>query len=257
MPARLRLGLFPFLNTQPLAAGLADDSEIELVIDVPSRIADRFRAGELDLALVPSFEAATLDAPILESICIASDGAVETVILHHRVELNEVRSLAVDEASRTSAALSKILIAQASGSLPKTLPFRPNSGEAPSADAVLVIGDPAFTFKQAGYRALDLGLAWKQQQSLPFVFAVMVAKSASQEISERIRRANLRGLETAATIARSYNSGVDAVRAEHYLRRTIRYDLGPREKEGLTRFRLLALTYGLLPSAKEFQFHAL
>ena len=104
MALPLRIGLFPYLNSQPLIFGLSTESAVELVVDLPSRIADRFRAGELDLAMVPSFEAATLGAPILDSVCIASDGPVETVTLHHRVALQEVKTLAADEASRTSAA---------------------------------------------------------------------------------------------------------------------------------------------------------
>jgi len=65
MTLPLRVGLFPYLNVQPLIHGLSADSEVELVIGLPSRIADRFRNHELDLAMVPSFDAATLDPPIL------------------------------------------------------------------------------------------------------------------------------------------------------------------------------------------------
>ena len=138
--------LFPFLNVQPIVHGLRDRRDIEVVLDLPSRIADRFRTGELDLAMVPSFEAATMKTSVLDSICIASDGPVETVLLHHRVPLREVRTLALDEASRTSAALSKILIAEASGHLPKTTMFSPHSGDTPATDAILVGSGTALTW---------------------------------------------------------------------------------------------------------------
>lgn len=258
MKSRLRIGLFPYLNVQPLVAGLRDEHGFEITIDVPSRIADRFRAEELDLAMVPSFEAATLHAPVLDSVCIASDGAVETVLLHHRVPLAQVKTLRLDVASRTSAALAKILIAETSGRVPETSLFSPHEPEAATADAFLVIGDPAFVYERAGFARLDLGAEWKRRQALPFVFAVMVGKGRGLEarVSARLRDALERGLAEAPSIAASYNSGVDPARALRYLRNVIRYDLGRREKEGLARFYRLAQDKGLLTQAKELEFHA-
>lgn len=260
MTSPLRVGLFPYLNVQPLVHGLSGQPDIELVLDLPSRISDLFRSGDLDLAMIPSFEAATLNAPVIDSLCIASDGPVETVVLHHRVPLNEVRTLALDEASRTSAALSKILIRQASGRLPITSRFSVHSKDAPETDAILVIGDPAFRFARAGYEALDLGQEWKRQRDLPFVFALMVAGPKAlwfPGLIPRLRRALKTGLAAAPTIAGSYNSGVDATRAERYMRSVIRYDLGPREKGALSLFYVLAQENGLLESVKELQFHAI
>ena len=259
MAPALRIGLFPYLNVQPLIFGLRANSDIEVVIDLPSRIADRFRRGELDLAMVPSFEAASLDAPVIDSICIASDGPVETVILHHRVPLDRVRKVALDEASRTSAALTKILIAQVSGQLPECVPFSSTASEGPDADAILVIGDPAFRFGREGFNRLDLGEAWRVRESLPFVFAVMVKQPRVREVglSARLLEATRRGLEAAPIIARSYNSGVDAARAEHYMRNVIRYELGRREKEGLALFYRRAQAGRLLGQVKELEFHAI
>ena len=259
MARPLRIGLFPYLNVQPLVHGLSGDPDVELAIDLPARIADRFRKHELDLAMVPSFEAATLDAPILGSACIASDGPVETVILHHRVPLERVETLAVDEASRTSAALARILIAEASGRLPQAVPFSPPAAQTPDTDAILVIGDPAFLFRADGFTRMDLGEEWRRRQGLPMVFAVMVKdpRTDADDLAGRIGRAKRRGLEAASAIARSYNSGVDAARAEHYLRHVIRYDLGEREKLGLALFHRLAQAKGLLAHVKELEFHAI
>ena len=259
MALPLRVGLFPYLNVQPLIHGLGGDPDVDLVIDLPSRIADRFRNHELDLAMVPSFEAATLDAAILGSVCIASDGPVETVTLHHRVPLEGVRTLAVDEASRTSAALAKILIAEASGDLPAATPFSPASARTPDADAIVVIGDPAFRWRAGGFTRMDLGGEWRKRQNLPFVFAVMVRDPGANAdgLAARVGEAKKRGLEAASTIARSYNSGVDAARAEHYLRHVIRYDLGEREKLGLALFHRLAQAKGLLGQVKELEFDAI
>jgi chorismate dehydratase len=257
MASPVRVGLFPYLNVQPIIHGLREEGDVQLVIDLPSRIADRFRNHELDLAMVPSFEAATLEAPVLTSVCIASDGPVETVALHHRVPLARVKTIAVDEASRTSAALARLLIAEDSNVLPLTSPFSPKSADTPEADAVLVIGDPAFHWKRPGFARLDLGEEWRRRRSLPFVFAVMVmGTSAPEGFAARLGQAAKRGVDAASLIASSYNSGVDPGRAEHYMRRVIRYDLGAREKEGLALFHRLAQARSLLGELKELRFHA-
>lgn len=258
MALPLRIGLFPYLNVQPLIHGLRSEIGFDLVIDLPSRIADRFQCGELDLAMVPSFEAPELGAPVLDSICIASEGAVETVLLHHRVPLAQVKTLALDTASRTSAALAKILIAEAAGRLPETRLFSPQNLETPDADAILVIGDPAFTWRREGYEALDLGHEWRERNALPFVFALMSVgeRARGRGMSKRLIRAIRAGQEAASTIASSYNSGVDSARAERYITKVIRYDLGPREKEGLALFYRQAQTHGLRTAQKELEFHA-
>ena len=259
MTSPLLIGLFPFLNVQPLVEGLRAEPGIEVVLDLPSRIAARFRAGELDAAMVPSFEAATMGAPVLDSICVASTGAVETVMLHHRVPLRNVRSLALDDASRTSAALARIMIAERNDAAPSVRSMRASEAAIADADALLLIGDPAFTFHRDGYAALDLGAAWFAEHGLPFVFALMVlgARGVEENVGAILRDARPRGLLRASHIAHSYNSGVDPARAERYLREVIRYDLGATEKEGLRLFYRLAQAKGLLGDVKELRFHGI
>src|SRR5438270_13134059 len=53
----IRIGAVNYLNTKPLICDLdvlAPDAE--LVLDVPSRLADRLAAGDLDVALIPVIE---------------------------------------------------------------------------------------------------------------------------------------------------------------------------------------------------------
>jgi chorismate dehydratase len=180
-------------------------------------------------------------------------------MLHHRRPLRDVRTLALDEASRTSAALASLMIVNESGRMPIVTPTRPKEAHTVDADAVLLIGDPAFNFHRDGFAALDLGEAWDLEHSLPFVFAVMVLGPRGHEsrLGSVLRWARTRGLESAAEVARSYDSGVDPVRSERYLREVIHYDLGEREKEGLSRFFRLAQVAGLLGDLKELRFDSI
>ena len=89
MATRLRVGAVSYLNAKPLYFGLADAApEVSLSMDVPSRLADRLAAGELDVALIPSVEylrGASLGYEIVPGIAIAARGAVRSVKLFSRV----------------------------------------------------------------------------------------------------------------------------------------------------------------------------
>ena len=57
MHASIRVGAVNYLNTKPLICDLERIApEAELILDVPSRLADRLADRELDVALIPVVE---------------------------------------------------------------------------------------------------------------------------------------------------------------------------------------------------------
>jgi len=96
----LRLGVVSYLNAVPLVHGLEADPRFVLVRDVPSRVAERLHAGEIDLGMIPSVEYAAGDYAIVPGIAIASRGPVRSVMLLHRGPLAHIRRVAVDTSSR-------------------------------------------------------------------------------------------------------------------------------------------------------------
>lgn len=246
---QLRFGLFPYLNVRPLLWGLRSDPRFFLVLDSPARVAERFRNGELDLAFVPSFEAASMGVPILDGLAIGSDGPVETVLLGARKPLSAVRRVALDEASRTSAALARVLIAEAAGAPPEVVAWRPDSEAIPkSADAALVIGDPAFRVRfPPGFTIYDLGEVWRGSTALPFVFAVIVARTEDigHAAAPAVRSALQAGLADLGASLAAHPHFVGPDRATRYLTHSIRYDFGAREHAGLTMFLGRARAWGL------------
>src|SRR5688572_122364 len=110
----MRIGAVNYLNSKPLVAGLAELApQVRLLFDLPSRLADSLAAGRLDVALIPSVEYfRTAGYSIVSDACVACQGPVLSVKLHFRVPPKEVRRVALDEGSRTSAALSQILLAE-------------------------------------------------------------------------------------------------------------------------------------------------
>jgi chorismate dehydratase len=149
----MRVGAVNYLNSKPLVHGLERLlPEVRLAYDLPSRLADSLAAGRLDVALIPSVELfRTVDYTIVSNACVACDGPVLSVKLFFRRPPDKVRSVALDEGSRTSAALTQILLAELHGVAPKWEPLPIGQGAASSrADAVLLIGDRAIGFEGHG-----------------------------------------------------------------------------------------------------------
>ncbi|HET7294969.1 MAG TPA: MqnA/MqnD/SBP family protein, partial [Vicinamibacteria bacterium] len=137
----LRLGVVCYLNVEPIVHGLRDDPRFQLVRDVPSRIAELLHAGEIDLGMIPSVEYARSDYAIVPEIAIASRGAVRSVVLLHERPLDEVRRVALDTSSRTSAALLRIVLRERLGREPEGVDMAPDpAAMLAAADAALVIG---------------------------------------------------------------------------------------------------------------------
>ncbi len=60
----LRLGVVSYLNAEPLVFGLDREPAVRLERDLPSRVAQRLHAGEVDLGMIPSIEYALGDYAI-------------------------------------------------------------------------------------------------------------------------------------------------------------------------------------------------
>ena len=125
MPSILRVGAVNYLNTKPLIERLTEFApDIELSLDLPSRLADQLAAGELDVGLIPVVEFFRGDGySFVPNIAIASRGPVLSVTLFSRVPWAEIRRVALDEGSRTSAALTQILLRKRYGVHPVVRPL--------------------------------------------------------------------------------------------------------------------------------------
>src|SRR5437016_13963284 len=101
MTTPVRVGAVNYLNTKPLIYNLeALAPEAELVLEVPSRLADLLAEGRLDVALIPVieyFRAGTYS--ILPNIAIASRGPVLSVTLFSRLPWTNIRRVALDVGS--------------------------------------------------------------------------------------------------------------------------------------------------------------
>ena len=98
--------------------------------------------------------------------------------LFSRVPWPSIRRIALDEGSRTSAALAQVLLRKKYSVKPDIVPLPlDRSAEEVEADAVLLIGDRAMHACLPGFRfAFDLGEEWDDWTGLPFVYAVWAVR---------------------------------------------------------------------------------
>ncbi len=255
-PGGLRVGAVQYLNSRPLVHGLSAVG-LDVRYDLPSRLADRLADGGLDVALIPAVEVfRAADYRIVSDACIGCRGPVMSVKLFFRTAPERVATLAVDEGSRTSATLARILLAERHGTHPRieTLPIGAGLADT-AADAVLLIGDraigPAGGPQGGGSFQLvwDLGDEWCRWTGLPFVFAVWAAPARVDvaAVAPLLSRARDSGVANLASIAAAEASahGLTLPQCLGYLRDNLHFHLGPMEHEALRLFRDKADALGL------------
>jgi chorismate dehydratase len=224
-------------------------------------LADDLITGKIDVGLIPSVEAfRDPDYEIISDACVATRGPVHSVKLYSRVHPGFIRTLALDEGSRTSAALARIMLAERFGVEPTRtqLPLGKTIADT-DADAVVVIGDRAmYPVSEEFDTVWDLGEEWATWTGLPFVFAMWVGRSgvADENVLRMLCEARDRGVsrcdEIAAREAESLNLSVE--HAADYLKHNLHFTLGPAERCGLELFQDLAVQMGLAPEGVDLVF---
>jgi chorismate dehydratase len=258
--APLRLGVVSYLNAEPLVYGLAGDPAFALERDLPSRVAARLLAGELDLGMIPAAAYADGDYAVVPGVAIASRGPVRSVRLYHRGAIGDVRRVALDTSSRTSVVLARVLLDEILGRAVETVPAAPDlAAMLDAADAAVLIGDPAL-YDESGTAFTDLGEEWTRRTGLPFVYAFWAGPSGRVAPAQavRLQAALADGVANVARIAASYD-GLGRGRAalnESYLRANMHYAFGAEEQAGVREFYRRAHALRLIPRVPELRFHA-
>ncbi|TWU56216.1 menaquinone biosynthetic enzyme MqnA/MqnD family protein [Rubripirellula reticaptiva] len=252
----LRLGAVSYLNTKPLIHTLAEQlgSKGTLSVDLPSRLASDLAAGRLDVALIPSVEYFRGQGyQIVSDAAIGCRGPVWSVRLLSRVPVPEIRTLALDEGSRTSAAMVQVLLHEMHGLRPSTVPMEiDQTVDDVDADAILMIGDRAMHPASGVYHEIwDLGDRWCRWTELPFVFAMWVARPGVEvtglsEILESSRDVGIEHFESIAA-AHAATHGLTKEDLHRYFAENLHFQLGPGERRGLESFRQRATAIGLVP----------
>jgi len=257
----LRVSVVDFLNARPLTWGLLHEPPpgVSVSRDVPSACAAKLAAGEADVGLIPSIEYARIpDLKVVPGLGIAASSEVRSVLLVSDVSREKVRSVSLDPASRTSAALTRILLKRVYGIEPRYQEAGGGQEAGATADARLIIGDPALKTRLNGHVVLDLAAEWRAFSGHPFVFAFWAVRSeaATPEVATMLRHSYEAGRAHFDSLVReeSASSGLSAAVVEDYLRHALHFELDRGDLEGLATFYRMAAEDGLISSAAPLRF---
>lgn len=252
MNAVLRASLVDYVNAWPLTWGLLRRAVegVEALTDIPSACADRLQRGEVEAGLVPSVEAARIPGVrIVRGVGIASRERVRSVILVSRQPLEAARTVALDVASRSSAAMARILFHDLLGVKPQFHAAAPDLDEMLSHhDAALLIGDPALKADLSGLHVLDLAEGWRRLTGLPFVFAVWAVRPSVPPEPFLWSREYARTHASEILDAATARTGMPREILSEYLDGNLHHDLGEEDEKGLAEFYRRAHARGLLSS---------
>jgi chorismate dehydratase len=252
---KLRVGIVNFLNSKPLAWGFLKGHHADLFAPSyhpPALVARLLAQGNLDIGLIPSIEVQRIpNLRVLPDMCVGAKREVRSVILVSRGPVEEIRRVALDQNSRTSSTLVRILLRERWGLDPEYLHERPDPERMLSeADAALIIGDPALRVDRERYQVIDLAAEWNALTGLPFVFAVWAVRPEVEipDLPFYFKSSLRYGLSSLDTLVRESAAelGLDTSEVRAYLTENLHYFLRAEELEGLDEFYQRAYKHGMI-----------
>ena len=264
MNSPFRLAASSYLNSAPLIWSLLHGSHrgsVEFVEAVPARCAQLLRESLVEGALVPVIEYQRIDGgSLVPNVCVGSRKEVLSVVLVSRdKQLEEIRSVALDESSRTSATLVKIVFREFLDREPEWTTTAPNIEEMlEKNDAALIIGDPGMGFRRRGLNVWDMAGLWKQHTGLGFVFAMWMVRDSTIERARTVDFSGARdaGIAALETIVASYQDKIPMTVEDlrNYLTENIVFNVDESMEKGLRLYFELAFRHKLIESVKPLSF---
>jgi len=250
-----------YLNSAPLIWSFLHGpqrEQLKLIDAVPAQCAQLLREAAVDVALIPVIEYQRIpNISLIANVCVGSKTEVRSVLLVSKeAEIERIESVALDESSRTSAALLKIIFREFlrhEASWKSSTPdlhdmLREN-------DAALIIGDPAMTFAREGLHIWDMAALWQKYTGLGFVFAMWAIRNDATDRAKHVDFAGARdeGVARIDEIVDYYLTRIPLSREElrFYLTDNIAFDLDEQMQDGLELYFQLAAKHQLIDEPKE------
>lgn len=264
----MRISAISYLNTAPLMWDFEHgvvDPNFEVSYTLPSQCARELQAGTADIGIIPSAAYASIpDLSILPGVAIASKQAVRSILLVSEKEIPEIRSVALDNSSLTSVALTRVLFQKHWRRDPEFASESPNlHSMLARSDAALLIGDPALKVDRSKYNTWDLAEEWIRFTGKPFVFAFWAmrnqsAKTTNLDLASIFQKSRDHGLQpnSLLEIANTWSAklGLSEKSIHEYLTSNVFYFLDEHCIEGLQLFYRYAHECKALPQTPDLIF---
>ena len=244
---KTRVSIVSYLNSKPFLYGLTQSflaGEIELSLDIPSKVAAKLAFNQADVGLIPVAGLEDLDDyQIISDYCIGSVGKVKTVVMVSDVPLEQVETVLMDYQSRSSVLLAKVL---AKFYWKKSFIWENTCNDFHNISikgntAGVIIGDRVFEIENKFNYIYDLGEEWNNFTRLPFVFAVWASnKNVSESFEKEFNRALAFGIENTDKIVRIEKNNYQNVDIADYFAQNISFELDNEKRAGMKKFLELA-----------------
>ena len=228
---------------------------------VPARCAHFLASDEADFGLVPVIEYQRIPGvKLVRDVCVGSRQKVRSVLLVSRLNnLKKIRSVALDESSRTSATLTKIIFKEFLRTEPGWTSCRPDlTSMLRGSDAALIIGDPAMTFPRQGLNVWDLASLWHDFTGTGFVFAMWMARADLRPGTLSLDFAAVRdeGVEAIEQIVEDYKNRLHlpADDLRDYLTNNVTFDLDHDLQTGMQLYFEIAARHRLIDRQRPLEF---
>lgn len=267
---RLRISAISYLNTAPLMWDFDHGDaakNFDIFYSVPSSCAAALREGTGDIGIIPAIAYNSIPGlVIIPEVAIAARGPVRSILLISKVPLERVRTVATDNSSMTSVALTRVLFEKWWGGRREFRSLAPELGSMlRECDAALLIGDPALQVDRSRYQVLDLAEEWQRLSGKSFVFAFWAVREAALAEMQRgldlagiFQASRDHGLQAAALqqIAREWSARLQIKPAEvqDYLTKNIYYQLDRECMEGMELFFRYAAECGAVGQVRSVNF---
>ena len=264
MDKPFRLAASSYLNSAPLIWSFLHGphrGSVDFVEAVPARCAQLLSDSKAEGALVPVIEYQRIPGGrLVPDVCVGSQKEVLSVVLVSKdKELENISSVALDESSRTSATLVKVIFREFLRREPEWTTQAPNLEEMlEKNDAALIIGDPGMAFRRRGLNVWDMASLWNEHTGLGFVFAMWMVRDEAIDPARLVDFCGARdeGVAHLEDIVASYQDRIPMRIEElrNYLTRNIVFNVDESMEKGLRLYFELAFKHRLIESVKPLRF---
>jgi chorismate dehydratase len=242
--AKKKAGLVKHINARPLTYGIEINPNFESIFEEPGFLKDKLIENQLDFALISSVECFRNKDQLnyFPLVGVAAKNHVRSILFFQNQNDSKPGEIFVDQGSRSSVALLKVLFQLQYGYTPKMVPLpasRIQSQVLQGIGSNLMFGDTALSIQDkhhSDFIPVDLSYWWRETTGKPFVYAFW-AFPKSSNFDDSLFLSSLEvGLKNLHSIISSYSGSMTEEELRMYFHKDLHFILDEEDRSGYSLF---------------------